>query len=375
MITRAMATAMALALGVGFAQAQEIPLGAVYPLTGGVSYDGITKLNGARLAVDEINAAGGVLGRKIALSSEDGACNPTQSAAAAEKLISQQKVVAIIGAICSSGSGAIAEVVKKYKIPQVTGVSTAERLTEQGNPYFFRATTTTTLNGKSMGDAILKAAGGKKFAFIVTSDDWGRSAAASYGDSFKKLGAEITTTEFFDRNDTDFTAALTKIRATRPDAIFSTGGFQNAANITKQARQLGIQVPILGEGAYTAEQYNKLVAPFTDKVFGVIEWVTAIDSDINRKFIAGYRAKYNELPNKFSAAGYQTVYIVAEAIKRAGSTDGEKLREALAKTDYNGLMGNYRFDDKGQAYNFNVYITENKGNETIVRQAVKIEKQ
>ena len=130
-----------------------------------------------------------------------------------------------------------------------------------------------------------------------------------------------------------------------------------------------------GEGAYTAEQYNKLVAPFTDKIYGVIEWVTAIDSDINRKFVANYKAKYNELPNKFSAAGYQTVYIVAEAIKRAGSTDGDKLREALAKTDYNGLMGNYRFDDKGQAYNFNVYITENKGNDTIVRQAVKIEKQ
>lgn len=364
-----------LALSVGMASAQDIPLGAVYPLTGGVSYDGITKLNGAKLAVDEINAAGGVLGRKIALSSEDGACNPAQSAAAAEKLISQQKVVAIIGAICSSGSGAIAEVVKKYKIPQVTGVSTAERLTELNNPYFFRATTTTTLNGKSMGDAIMKAAGGKKIAFIVTSDDWGRSAAQSYGESFKKLGAEVSATEFFDRNETDFNAALTKIRATRPDAIFSTGGFQNAANITKQARQLGITAPILGEGAYTAEQYNKLVAPFTDKIFGVIEWVSAIDSEINKKFIANYEAKFKEMPNKFSAAGYQTVYIVAEAIKRAGSTDGEKLREALSQTSYDGLMGNYKFDANGQAYNFDMYLTENKGAGTIVRQTVKILKQ
>ncbi|MBL8669958.1 MAG: ABC transporter substrate-binding protein [Alphaproteobacteria bacterium] len=365
---------LALALAAG-AQAQDIQLGAVYPLTGGVSYDGITKLNGAKLAVEEINATGGVLGRKVALSSEDGACNPAQSASSAEKLINQQKVVAIIGAICSSGSGAIAEVVKKYGIPQVTGVSTAERLTEQGNPWFFRATTTTTLNGMSMGASIMKAAGGKRFAFIVTSDDWGRSASASYGETFKKLGGEVTATEFFDRNDTDFNAALTKIRASRPEAIFSTGGFQNAANITKQARQLGIQVPILGEGAYTAEQFNKLVAPFTDKVFGVIEWVSALDTPKNKKFIADYQAKYKEMPNKFSAAGYQTVYIVAEAIKRAGSTEGEKLRDALSKTDFNGIMGNYKFDAKGQAYNFDVYLTENKGNDTVVREVVKIQKQ
>jgi len=369
-----LAVGAALAASGGAAMAQDIAIGAVYPLTGGVSYDGITKLNGARLAVEEINAAGGVLGRKIALHSEDGACNPAQSAAGAEKLVSQQKVVAIVGAICSSGTGAIAEVVKKYGIPLVSGVSTAERLTEQGNPWLFRATTTTTLNGELMGEAIMKAAAGKKIAFIVTSDDWGRSAATSYGESFKKLGAEITATEFFDRNDTDFNAALTKIRATRPEAIFSTGGFQNAANITKQARQLGIQAPILGEGAYTAEQYNKLVAPFTDKIFGVIEWVSAIDTPINKKFMTDYEAKYKELPNKFSAAGYQTVYIVAEAIKRAGSTEGEKLREALSKTDYNGIMGNYKFDAKGQAYNFNMYLTENKGNTTVVRETVKMAK-
>ena len=358
------------------ATAQTIRIGAVYPLTGGVSYDGITKLNGAKLAVDEINAKGGVLGRPLELLSKDGACNPAQSVASAEKLITQSKVVAMLGAICSSATGAIGETIKKYRIPLVSGVSTAERLTEQSNPYFFRATTTTTLNGKSMGETLMKVAGGKRIAFIVTSDDWGRSAAQSYGDSFKARGAEVVATEFFDRAETDFAALLTKIRASRPDAIFSTGGFQNAANVTKQARQSGLSQVIIGEGAFTSEAYNKLVEPFTDNVFGIIEWVSVIDSAQNRKFIDDYKAKFKEIPTKFSVGGYQTVYILAQAIQKAGSTDGDKIRDALKTTSYDGLTGNYRFDEKGQAYNFNMYIVANgpKG-QNVVREVVKIGKQ
>jgi len=370
------ALAVAALVHVASAEAQPIRIGAVYPLTGGVSYDGITKLNGARLAVDEINARGGVLGRPLELLAEDGACNPAQSVASAEKLITQSKVVAMLGAICSSATGAMGETIRKYKIPHVTGVSTAEKLTEQGNPYFFRATTTTTLNGKFMGETLSKLAGGKRIAFVVTSDDWGRSAAQSYGDSFKARGAEIVATEFFDRAETDFAPLLIKVRAAKPDAIFSTGGFQNAANVTKQARQAGLSQVIIGEGAFTSEAYNKLVEPFTDNVYGIIEWVTAIDSARNRKFIDDYKAKYKEVPTKFSVGGYQTVYIVAQAIQRAGSTDGDRVRDALKATSYDGLTGTYRFDEKGQAYDFNMYIVANgpKG-ENVVREVVKIGKQ
>lgn len=369
------AGSLALAFSASLA-AQTVRIGAVYPLTGGVSYDGITKLNGAKLAIDEINARGGVLGRQLELLSEDGACNPAQSVASAEKLIAQSKVVALLGAICSSATGAIGETIKKYKLPLVSGVSTAERLTEQNNPYFFRATTTTTLNGKSMGDTLSKIARGKRIAFIVTSDDWGRSAAQSYGESLKARGAEIVATEFFDRAETDFAALLTKIRASKPDAIFSTGGFQNAANVTKQARQMGLQQVVIGEGAFTSEAYNKLVEPFTDNVFGIIEWVSVIDSAQNRKFIEDYKARFKEIPTKFSVGGYQTVYIMAQAIQRAGSTDGDKIAAALKATNYDGLTGNYRFDDKGQGYNFNMYIVANvnKG-QNQVREVVKIVKQ
>jgi branched-chain amino acid transport system substrate-binding protein len=372
------AAALMVAFGLSIAQAgaQDIVIGGVFPLTGGVSYDGQTDMNGAKTAVEEINAAGGVLGRKIKFVTEDGACNPTNSVGAAEKLISQQKVVALIGALCSSATGAVAETVRKYKIPQITGVSTAERLTEEGNPWFFRATTTTKLNGTSLAQTLLEMSGGKKkIAFIVTSDDWGRSAVAAYGDAFKKLGASIVATEYFDRNDTDFTEHLTKIRAAAPDVIFSVGGFQNAANVTIQARQLGINIPILGEGAFCSDSWAKLVGGFTANIVGILEWVPGIADEANTKFIQNYQKAFNEMPTKFSAAGYNTMHILADAIRRAGSTDPEALRKALAETDYKGIMGRYRFDAKGQAYDFDVLLVEWKDGKSVVKRKAEIAKQ
>jgi branched-chain amino acid transport system substrate-binding protein len=372
------AAALMVAFGLSIAQAgaQDIVIGGVFPLTGGVSYDGQTDMNGAKTAVEEINAAGGVLGRKIKFVTEDGACNPTNSVGAAEKLISQQKVVALIGALCSSATGAVAEAVRKYKIPQITGVSTAERLTEEGNPWFFRATTTTKLNGMSLAQPLLEMSGGKKkIAFIVTSDDWGRSAVAAYGDAFRKLGASIVATEYFDRNDTDFTEHLTKIRAAAPDVIFSVGGFQNAANVTIQARQLGINIPILGEGAFCSDSWAKLVGGFTANVVGILEWVPGIADEANTKFIQNYQKAFKEIPTKFSAAGYNTMHILADAIRRAGSTDPEALRKALAETDYKGIMGRYRFDAKGQAYDFDVLLVEWKDGKSVVKRKAEIAKQ
>jgi branched-chain amino acid transport system substrate-binding protein len=370
---------LAIALTLGFAGAHAadsgIVIGAVYPLSGGVSYDGQTELNGAKIALEEINRAGGVLGKKIRLVAEDGACNPGHSVTAAEKLITNDHVVGILGALCSSATGAVSEAVKKHGIPLISGVSTAERLTETGNPWFFRATTTTSINGASLGKALIDISHAKRIAFIVTSDDWGRSAVKAYGAALKAHGAEVVADEYFDRNDTDFTEHLTKIRAAKPDAIFSVGGFQNAANVTTQARQLGITVPILGEGAFCTATWAKLVGTFTNNVTGIIEWVPEIDTAMNKTFMDEYQKTFKEAPTKFSAAGYNTMHIMAAAIKKAGTTEPEKLRQALAETDYNSLMGRYRFDQKGQAYGFDVYLVAWKEGHSVVEKKVEISKQ
>ncbi|HEX9463291.1 MAG TPA: ABC transporter substrate-binding protein [Alphaproteobacteria bacterium] len=371
-----MAASVVLALTVGSARAEdgEIPVGAIYPLSGGLAYDGQSNLNGALVAAAEINAKGGVLGKKIKVIGEDGACNPGQSVASAEKLINKDRVVALLGASCSSATGAVSETVRKYKLPLISGVSTAERLTEEGNPWFFRATTTTKLNGQSLGRTLYDMSHAKKVAFVVTSDDWGRSAAQAYGESMKTLGASVVGTEYFDRQDTDFTEHLTKVRAAGADTVFSVGGFQNAANVTVQARQLGFSGPILGEGAFCTEHWAELAKDFTGNVVGILEWVTGIDDDVNKRFVAAYQSAHNDLPTKFSAAGYNTMSILAAAIARAGSTEPEALRQAIAATDYTGLMGNYRFDEKGQAYNFNMFLVVWKDGKSSVVANAKIAK-
>jgi branched-chain amino acid transport system substrate-binding protein len=341
-----------------FAHADDLLVGAVYPITGPVAYDGQTELNGAKLAVEEVNAKGGVLGKTLKLDVQDGACNPAQSVSAAEKLIAQTKVASLLGAFCSSSTGAVMEVAKKYGIPLVTGVSTAQDLTKQGNKWFFRATDTSALLGQAFAPAIAKL-GAKRVAFLVVNDDWGRAVASSYGEALKKQGSEIVDTEIFSRDDTDLFPYITKIKAQKPDVVISAANTQLAANVTKQLRQLGVTATLMGEGAFTSESYLKLVGSLGKDVIGLVEYVPAIDNAANKAFVKSYKEHYNEEPSKFSAAAYQAVHILADAINRARSTDPEEIRQALLKTDYNGLTGNFKFASNGQAYNFDVYMAKN----------------
>jgi len=333
----------------------DVVVGAVYPLTGGVAYDGETKLNGAQIAVDETNAAGGVLGEPFVLEVEDGACNPAQSVSAAEKLITETSVVAILGAFCSSSSGAVMEVAQKYGIPHMTGVSTAVTLTERGNPWFFRATATTSLLAGAFGQAIVDS-GVSDVAFLVVNDDWGRAVAESYGSVIEELGGSVVATEIFGRDETDLFPYVTNIKAASPDAVITAANTQNAANLTTQLRQLGVTVPIMGEGSFSSQAYLDLVGEMGEDVVGLVEYVPSIDSPENAAFVEEYVSRYDEDPTKFSAAGYWTVHIMADAIERAGGTDPEAIRDALAATDYDGLTGNFQFAENGQAYNFTVYM-------------------
>ena len=352
---------LALSIGAfvsGGALAADVVVGAIYPLTGPVAYDGVTKYNGAKLAVEEVNAAGGVLGGKFVLSVEDGACNPAQSVSAAEKLITQTKVAAILGAFCSSSSGAVMAVAKKYKIPHMTAVSTSQNLTRQGNQWFFRATGTSALLGQAFGPAIVKS-GAKRVAFLVVNDDWGRAVAGSYAKAMEAAGAKVVATEIFSRDDTDLFPYITKIKAQNPDVVISAANTQLAASVTKQLRQLGVKSALMGEGSYTSEAYLKLVGDLANGVIGLVEYVPSIGGAKNVAFVKKYRSRYKEDPSKFSAAGYNGVHIMADAIKRAGSTDSEKIRQALLDTNFPGLTGNFKFASNGQGYNFSVFMAKN----------------
>ena len=359
----------AVAAVVPLASAQQtVRIGVVQPLTGPVAYDGNIYVNTVKMLVDDMNAKGGVLGRKIELMIEDGACNPAQSVNAAEKLVVRDKVVALLGAFCSTSTAAMMEVSKKYKIPHITGISTAAQLTEQGNPYFFRAVATTPMLGNAFGGELPSLVKGKRFAFLTLNDDWGRSMVASYPATLQKAGGEVVAQEFFQQSDLQFLSQITKIKASNPDAIILAANTQQAAALSKQIRELGVTVPLIGEGSWTSDSYFKLAGPADEGVIGLVEYVYTIKNPINDAFVKEFQEKYKDNPSKFAGAAHNAISIMVDAIRRAGSSEPEKIREALQKTDYNGLVGNIKFTDKGQAYGQTVYAAQVKNN---VPQVVK----
>ena len=354
--------------------ADPVRLGVIQPLTGPVAYDGTIYVNTLKMIVEEMNAKGGVLNRPIELVVEDGACNPAQSVNAAEKLVVREKVSTLIGAFCSTSSAAVMEVAKKYKVPHITGISTAAQLTEQGNPYFFRAVATTPMLGNAFGPDLPGIVKGKRFAFLVINDDWGRTVTSSYPKALEKGGGQIVATEYFLPSDLQFLSHITKIKSANPDAIILAANTQHAVALSKQIRELGIAAPLLGEGSWTSDSYLKLAGPAAEGVYGLVEYVYTIQNPINDAFVKAFRARLKDNPTKFAGAAHNVIHIVVDAVKRAGSAEPEKIREALERTDYTGLVGNIKFNEKHQAYGQTVYLAEVKNGVPQVVKAAKIEK-
>src|SRR5574340_56583 len=281
---------IALAAAASAAAQDTVKIGVVQPLTGPVAYDGNIYVNTVKMLVDEMNAKGGVLGKKIELVIEDGACNPAQSVNAAEKLVTRDKVVALLGAFCSTSSAAMMEVARKHKVPHLTTISTAAQLTEQNNPYFFRGVATTPMLGAAFGGELPAAVKGKRFAFLVINDDWGRSMVSSYPGPLERAGGQVVGTEFFQSSDLQFLPYITKIKSANPDAIILAANTQHAVALSKQIRELGVTVPLIGEGSWTSDSYIKLAGPSAEGVYGLVEYVYTIQNPLNDAFVKEFQA-------------------------------------------------------------------------------------
>lgn len=360
----------------GFVYADTIKIGVIQPLTGDVAFDGRTAIKGAKLAAEQINQKGGLLGgREIELIIEDGACIPAQTVSAAEKLIVKDGVSAIAGAFCSSSTGAAMPIAKEYGIPLVTGISTSPKLTELGNEYFFRAVGTSELFAKAFAKVLKKELNINRIAYFAVNDDWGRGSVESFNKAFEVLGGQKVAREIFNRGETDFYSYLTKIKAANPDGIYCVANTANAARATNQIRELGIKAEIFGEGAWTSDVYLELTGENSEGVYAVIEYLSTIDTDLNKEFVNAYREAYNnETPSKYSASLYQVINIISEAIENAGSDSPKAIRDALEKIEYNGLSGIIKFDEKHQAYGFNMYMAKIENGIPKLAVSAKLEK-
>jgi len=356
------------------AQAQEtVKIGLIQPLTGSVAYNGTTDVNGSKLALDEINAKGGVLGKKLELVIEDGQCKPANSVNAAEKLIQRDKVAALSGAFCSSATLAVMPVAANNKIPLVTGVSSSAELTEKGNRWFFRATETDALLAKSFAKILFDQLKLRKVAYIGVNDDWGRGGVAEFEKQMTALGATTVMKEYFEHGTSDFYTILTKLKASGADGAFVAAETQDGSIFVKQKAEFGLPLKVFGVSSWATADFMKLTGASSEGIYAAVPYASTMDTPKNKAFVEAYTARYKEAPGKYSAAGYNAINILAAAINRAGSTDAEKIREALTKTDYEGPNGKFKFDAKGQASGFNVVLVQLRKGVPVVTATTSVE--
>ncbi len=333
-------------------RAQDVVIGEYASLTGSEATFGINSDNGVQLAADEINAAGGVLGRKIKLIVEDDQSKAGQPSAAVKKLIANDKVVAVIGEIASSRSLEAAPVCQEAKIPMVSPGSTNPAVTEKGD-YIFRVCFIDPFQGTVMAKFALDTLKAKKVAILsdVTSD-YSKGLTQFFTEYCKAHGGNIVIERSYSGGgkDKDFRAQLTAIKSAQPDAIFVPGYYTEAGLIGKQARILGLKVPLLGCDGWDSPKLAEIAGTSLDGCYFSTHFSPSDTAPKVQDFVKKYTAKYKAAPDGMAPLGYDAMMILADAIKKAGSTDGDKVRAALASVkDYEAVTGKITIDEKRNA--------------------------
>ena len=340
------ALALSLSTGTGLRAAEPIKIGEYASLTGKEAGFGQTSHHGVVLALEEINAAGGVLGRPLELAYEDNQTKPGESATVAKKLISRDKVVALIGEVSSGRSLEAAPIAQAAHIPMIAPAATNPKVTQSGN-YIFRVCFIDPFQGTVMAKFAKEDLKVKKVAILSSvSNAYSLGLAKFFKETFTAAGGEIVTEKNLSEGDKDFRAQLTAVKAAGVEAVYVPCYYTEAALIVRQARDLGLTVPFFGGDGWEDEQLLKIGGEALNGCYYSTHFSAENTDPVVARFAAKYKARWNgEIPGAFSALGYDAVYVLADAIKRAGGTDGPKLRDALAATkDFPGVSGTTTID-------------------------------
>jgi branched-chain amino acid transport system substrate-binding protein len=328
----------------GGKDANTISIGGIFPLSGPVAVYGVEARNGIELAIEEINAAGGINGKKVALISEDDTGNPEISVNAYRKLTAQDKVNVIIGSLTSGCTIAITSLAQAQKVVLVAPAATAEAVTDAGD-FVFRACFIDPFQGTVGGVFAADELGARRAAVLYDNgNDYSVGLKDNFITAFQKQGGTIVANESYITGDVDFNAQLTKIKAANPDVVYLPDYYSTVALIAKQLRAQGINTPIVG-----ADGWDGLTENAGDEVLGgFYSNHYAADSTDTRvvNFVKAYQAKFGSVPVSFAALGYDSMYLIKDAMLKAGSTDSTAIKNALAQTKGSYLTGNLSFDAK-----------------------------
>ncbi|MFT8349419.1 ABC transporter substrate-binding protein [Clostridium saccharoperbutylacetonicum] len=329
------------------ASGDTIKIGGVFPLTGDVPSIGSAMDNGAKLAIKEINDNGGVLGKKLEIISEDDQNQAATAPNAITKLITQDKVSAVVGTYASKCSIPMAAVAKDMKTVMITPVSTNEKVTTEGGDYVFRACFIDPLQGKVGAKFAAENLKAKKVAMLYdVGNDYCVGISKEFKKNFEAAGGTVAYEKTYNAGESDFKAFLTEIKDLNVDAIYLPDNYSTVGLIAKQAREIGIKAAFLGSDSWGDQGIVKVGGDAVEGAYFTDHLSLKSDNAAIKKFVESYTKEYKVEPSTFAVLSYDSVYLVAEAIKKAGSTDEAAIKDAMAKLDVDAGTTHYKFDDK-----------------------------
>ncbi|MBD8589495.1 ABC transporter substrate-binding protein [Peribacillus simplex] len=329
-----------------------IKIGVNLELSGGVASYGQSIAEGLELATAEINKEG-IDGKKIKLIKVDNKSEASEATSGAIKLTSQDQVAAIVGAATSTNSIAQVQIAQDNKVPVISPSGTSPEITfskDKLNDYVFRTSFIDPFQGTVAANFATKEIKAKSAAiYIDSASDYSKGLAAAFKEQFEKNGGKVVAQEAYIAKDTDFRSTLTRLKSAKPDFIFLPGYYEEAGLIVKQARETGLDVPFMGGDGWDSPKLVEIAgAKALNNTFITNHYSSGDPDEKIQNFVSAFKAKYKDKsPDAFNALGYDTGYFLADAIKRAGSADSEKIKEALEKTaDLELVTGTFTLDEK-----------------------------
>lgn len=337
----------------GATNSDTIRVGVNYELTGETATYGTNLNDGVMLAIEEINANGGVLGKEIEPIVIDNKSDATEVANVSTRLTTRENVVALLGPATSGSTKAAIPAAMQNKIPLISGSATADDVTLDANgnvkEYAFKTCFNDSFQGVIMAQFAYNDLGLKKASVLAdTTSDYAQGLSKAFQETFTELGGEVLKVEAYAAGDTDFKAVLTNLKGTNPEFLYVPGYYEEVGLIVRQARELGLDVPILGGDGYESPKLLELAGKSAlNDIYYSSHYSPADDSEKVLEFKKSFKEKYNKEPDAFNALGYDMGYLLADAIERAGEADSEKIKVALEETDgFEGITGTLTIDEK-----------------------------
>lgn len=353
--------------GQGPAAKQPILIGEYGSLTGSTATFGISTKRGIELAVEEANQQGGVLGRPVKVLVEDDAGKPEEAAAAVTKLVDQERVVAVLGEVASTRSLAGARVCQPAGIPMVTPSSTNPQVTEVGD-FIFRTCFIDPFQGTVMAKFAREYLKVTRVGILRDiKNDYSVGLADFFKQTLEKLGGKVVADESYSEGDTDFRAQLTNLKAAGPEALFIPGYYTEVGLIARQAREKGIDIPLLGGDGWDSPKLAEIAGKAVENCYFSNHYTVESKDPQVQDFVKKFRAKFHETPDAMAALGYDAARILFRAIDAAGGTDPKRIRDALAATrDFHGVTGTISMDENRNAVKPAVVLEMKNGKQTFV---------